>query len=263
MRFLTENILDYPVAYEPIKRFVDFVTELVDGKSRSCSYFACLNPHSVETASADADFRRALLDADFMTADGVGIIYASKIFGHGLVTERVTGSDMFHELNRVLDASGGASCFFLGSTEQTLAKICSKHQHDYPGIRIAGTYSPPFKPAFDAEDVEEMIRRVNAADCDVLWVGMTAPKQEKWIHEHRGRLKVAFAAPIGAVFDFYAGNVKRSGAVWQRLGLEWLPRLVQEPRRLWRRNFVSSPAFLLRCARHRIRYGKPLRDVEP
>jgi N-acetylglucosaminyldiphosphoundecaprenol N-acetyl-beta-D-mannosaminyltransferase len=125
-------------------------------------------------------------------------------------------------------------------------------QADFPHVEVAGTHSPPFRPEPSRDDTEEMIERVNASGADVLWVGMTAPKQEKWIHDNRHRLDVSFAGPIGAVFDFYAGNVRRAGPAWQRLGLEWLPRLVQEPRRLWRRNLVSTPAFLFRTVRHQL-----------
>ena len=89
---------------------------------------------------------------------------------------------------------------------------------------------------------------INEARPDVLWVGMTAPKQEKWIYENRSGLDVKFIGPIGAVFDFYAGSVKRSHPLFQRMGLEWLPRLIRQPRRLWRRNFISNPSFLLRVA---------------
>jgi N-acetylglucosaminyldiphosphoundecaprenol N-acetyl-beta-D-mannosaminyltransferase len=113
-------------------------------------------------------------------------------------------------------------------------------------------WSPPFKPVFDEQDNEDMVRRVNDSGADVLWVGLTAPKQEKWVHENRHRLRVVFAGPIGAAFDFYAGNIRRAGPTLQKLGLEWLPRLVQEPKRLWRRSFVSAPSFFLRSFRHRL-----------
>ena len=115
---------------------------------------------------------------------------------------------------------------------------------DYPYIKFAGSYSPPYKPEFDEEDSRLMIDAVNKAAPDVLWVGMTAPKQEKWLYLHKDELDVKFMGAIGAVFDFYIGNIKRSHPFFQRIGLEWLPRLLQEPRRLFKRNFVSSPLFL-------------------
>jgi N-acetylglucosaminyldiphosphoundecaprenol N-acetyl-beta-D-mannosaminyltransferase len=116
---------------------------------------------------------------------------------------------------------------------------------------VAGTYSPPFKPTYSAAELDKMVAVINTSNADVLWVGMTAPKQEKFIYQNKDRLNVRFAAAIGAVFDFYAGNVKRSSPNFQRIGLEWLPRLLQEPGRLWRRMVVSAPIFLYHVLRRR------------
>ena len=107
--------------------------------------------------------------------------------------------------------------------------------HDFPNIKVT-THSPPFKPEFSEEDNRQMIEAINQASPDVLWVGMTAPKQEKWIYQNKDKLNVKFIGAIGAVFDFYAGTVKRSSPWFQKHGLEWLPRLLQEPRLLWYRN---------------------------
>jgi N-acetylglucosaminyldiphosphoundecaprenol N-acetyl-beta-D-mannosaminyltransferase len=156
----------------------------------------------------------------------------------------VTGSDVFARLHKRMNAAGGMSVFFLGSTDETLAIIRQRMACDYPKIKIAGTYSPPFKEEFSATDNEKMVVAINAAAPDVLWVGISAPKQEKFIFENCDLLNMKFAAAIGAVFDFYTGKVKRSHPVFQHLGLEWLPRLMQQPRRLWRRIFVSAPVFI-------------------
>jgi len=126
-----------------------------------------------------------------------------------------------------------------------LREIVEKMSVDYPKIEV-GVYSPPFKPEFGEEDNAKMVEAVNAFKPDVLWVGMTAPKQEKWIYQNREKLDVYFIGAIGAVFDFYIGRIKRSHPVFLKLGLEWLPRLLQEPGRLWGRNFVSNPMFLYR-----------------
>lgn len=123
---------------------------------------------------------------------------------------------------------------------------------DWPALTIVGTYSPPFRAEFSKAEIAEMIEAINAVRPDVLWVGMTAPKQEEWIHGVIDRLDARFVAAIGAVFDFYAGRVRRSHPVFQSLGLEWLPRLVQEPRRLWRRMFVSAPIFIWHVMRARV-----------
>ena len=123
---------------------------------------------------------------------------------------------------------------------------------DWPGLRVAGTYAPPFRTWFSETEMDEMIAAVNDARPDVLWVGMTAPKQEQWIARAIDRVDVRFAGAIGAVFDFYIGNVKRAHPVTQRLGLEWLWRLIQDPRRLWRRTLVSAPVFVWHVVRSRI-----------
>jgi N-acetylglucosaminyldiphosphoundecaprenol N-acetyl-beta-D-mannosaminyltransferase len=223
---------------------------------RNCHYFACLNPHAVEIASFDDAFHNALLSADFLTADGIGVVYASRLLG-GPLKSRLTGMDVFLGVTEAMDQTGSRSCFFLGSTEETLEKIRLEMAKNFPNVKIAGVYSPPFKPEFSAEDNGAMIQAINEANADVLWVGLTAPKQEKWIFEHREQLAVNFAGPIGAAFDFFVGNISRVGPFWQNMGLEWLPRLVQEPRRLWRRSFISAPRFLVRTIRYRFQRNRP------
>jgi N-acetylglucosaminyldiphosphoundecaprenol N-acetyl-beta-D-mannosaminyltransferase len=126
-----------------------------------------------------------------------------------------------------------------------LERIVKRLRREFPHIEVCGVYSPPFKEELSDEDDAVIVRRVNEARPDVLWVGMTAPKQEKWIYKNRHRLDVPLTAAIGAVFDFYAGTRKRAPEWVCRIGLEWLPRLLREPRRLFRRNFISSPMFLL------------------
>jgi N-acetylglucosaminyldiphosphoundecaprenol N-acetyl-beta-D-mannosaminyltransferase len=215
-----------------------------------CRWLACLNPHSYAVALGDNLFSLALRASDWLVADGTGVVLASRILG-GTIRERVTGSDIFRGVMEALERSNGGSVFFLGATDETLAAIRRRMAVDFPHVRIAGTCSPPFKQTFSDEDNGMMVAAVNAANPDVLWVGMSAPKQEKWLHEHCGLLNVRFAAAVGAVFDYYTGRVSRAHPVLQRMGLEWLPRLMQEPMRLWRRMFISAPIFLwhVLCAR--------------
>jgi N-acetylglucosaminyldiphosphoundecaprenol N-acetyl-beta-D-mannosaminyltransferase len=251
MLLRTEDIVGYEVCNDSEARVVDCVTDWIDANQRDCRYFACLNPHSVEIAADDKIFHKSLACADFLTADGVGIIYASRILG-GQIRRRITGSDVFLGVTAAMNQVGGSSCFFLGATEETLAKIRDQMAVTFPNVTVAGSYSPPFKPEFSRTDNRDMIDAINRCSPDVLWVGMTAPKQEKWIFEHRRDLDVNFAGPIGGVFDFFVGNIERAGPLMQNLGLEWLPRFLQEPRRLWRRALVSAPRFLLRTVRYRL-----------
>lgn len=206
---------------------------------------ACANPHSLVEAAGDAEFSRSLRAADLLLPDGIGIVIASKILGSP-VRERVAGMEFFLEYSRLTQQNGGLKYFFLGSSNDVLSLIRDRLTREYPAIKVVGLHSPPFKPEFSDADNSEILQIINAAAPDVLWVGMTAPKQEKWIDVHKDRLRVQMAAAIGAVFDFYAGNKQRAPACVRNMGLEWLPRLVREPRRLARRNFISSPVFMAR-----------------
>jgi N-acetylglucosaminyldiphosphoundecaprenol N-acetyl-beta-D-mannosaminyltransferase len=252
-----ENIAGYLVDTHNVQACVADILEAIeqDSLGNACRWLACMNPHSYTESLSDEQFTVALRDADWLVPDGSGVVIASTIL-NGTIKTRVTGSDIFQGVSASLNQLGEASVFFLGSTEETLAKIRTRMSQDFPNLKVVGTYSPPFKPDYSEQELNEMITAVNAVSPDVLWVGMTAPKQEKWLYGQRDHLNVKFAAAIGAVFDFYAGNVKRSHPLFQRLGLEWLPRLLQEPKRLWRRMGVSAPIFLWHVLRQRLRSGE-------
>lgn len=246
-----QNILGFPVTTLALDACVDRICAGMRAGDRD-RYFVCANPHSLEIAFHDALFRKALMDADFVLPDGHGMIIASKLLG-GQIRERITGSRIFSELSRTLNRHGGCRYFFMGSSEENLRLLKRKFQNEFPGIVVSGTYSPPFKQKFSADESRAMIEAVNSAAPDVLWVGMTAPKQEKWIYQNKDRLNVKWIGAVGAVFDFYVGRVKRSPKWFRDHGLEWLPRLVQEPERLWERTIVSAPKFMLRVLKERRR----------
>jgi N-acetylglucosaminyldiphosphoundecaprenol N-acetyl-beta-D-mannosaminyltransferase len=227
----TISILGYDIFTGGKEFFADGVTGVVD----------TINPHSYILARKDAMFRTALKSADWLLPDGVGIKYAARVLEKRVI-EKIAGSDLHEIIISSLDKRGG-SCFYLGSSEETLTKIMERLEGEHAAVRV-GKYSPPFKDVFSEAENNAMISAVNSFSPDVLFVGMTAPKQEKWVHENRERLKAPLICTIGAVFDFYSGTVQRSGQFWIRLGLEWLPRLLREPRRLWKRNFISTPLFL-------------------
>ena len=245
----TVEVLGFPVTTLPKDACLQQISRWIDAGDRG-RCLVCANPHSLVVARRDPLFGEAILRADLVVPDGIGVVLATRLSGAGL-GERITGSDIFLGLSRTLDKRGG-SVFFLGSTGENLARIVVRLQVDFPGVTVAGSYAPPFKAEFSDADNEAMVAAVNSARPDVLWVGMTAPKQEKWIQQHRHLLDVRFIAAIGAVFDFYTGRVQRSHPLFQRLGLEWLPRLLQEPRRLWRRNLVSNPLFVLQVLKERL-----------
>lgn len=254
-----DSIMGYSIYEKSSSALRSDLSAILSSNSSECTIVSCINPHSYIVAKYDPEFRNALTRADILIPDGIGIVYASKILG-GRISNRLTGFDLFSELMAELNERGGR-VFFLGSTEATLAKIERQVAIDYPRVIFSGSFSPPFKPSYDDADNIAIISAITKANPDVLWVGLTAPKQEKWLETNRAVLTVPVAGAIGAVFDFYAGNVRRSHFFFQKMGLEWLPRLLQEPKRLWRRMGVSAPLFVLDVFRFKVR--KCLEDKAP
>jgi len=201
-----------------------------------------INAHSYNMAQKDKLFAEALIKGDVLLPDGESIIIATKWL-KGEKIERIAGWDLFmFEMER-LNKRGG-TCFFLGSSEKTLERIKTRAAKDFENIQVV-TYSPPYRPEFSEEESAVMIDAINAAQPDLLWIGMTAPKQEKWAYTHYDKLNIkCHIGTIGAVFDFYAENVKRAPMWWQKHSLEWLYRLIKEPRRMWRRYLIGNPLFL-------------------
>ena len=202
-----------------------------------------VNAHSFVVAQKDTTFAAALQKADALLPDGISIVKACRwLKTESAPVEKIAGADLFAYEMEKLDGKGG-TCFFLGSNPETLARIVERADKVYPNIRIK-TYSPPYKAVFSPEESQTMVDAVNAADPDLLWVGMTAPKQEKWLHEHWPELDIhCHAGAIGAVFDFFAGTVERAPQWWIDHGLEWFYRLIKEPRRTWRRYIINNPKF--------------------
>lgn len=191
-----------------------------------CATIATISPNSYGISTRDAEFRRALREADYLVLDGVYFALGSLLLqGRGIRPNQ--GPDVFAFFMRKLNASGGR-VFFLGSSEKTLEKIRRRAAHEFPRLAVEG-YSPPFKAQFDAEDERVMVERINAFGPDVVFVGMTAPKQEKWAHRNRDRLNARLAISIGAVFDWYAGNEKTVAPIWWKLRLGWLIRTIHRP----------------------------------
>jgi len=215
-------------------------------------YIACANPHSLAVAARDSEFRAALRNADILTPDGVGVVLAGKILSRPPFS-RVVGYDLFTRLSECASRMNDVRFFFLGSSERVLARIAERMADEFPGITVCGVYAPPFAETFTEEEDDRIIEAVNAARPHVLWVGMTAPKQEKWIFRNRHRLRVPLSAAVGAVFDFFAGTKKRAPRWVQTAGMEWLFRFAMEPKRLWNRNLRSSPLFVKLVALEKMR----------
>lgn len=203
-----------------------------------------INAHSYNTALKDSLFAEALTKGDVLIPDGASVVMACRwLKAKSQPVERIAGWDLFvHEMDR-LNRKGG-TCFFMGSSEKVLELIRKRAAVDYPNIKVE-TYSPPYKPEFSEEDNRRIIEAINKANPDLLWIGMTAPKQEKWTYTHWKELEIhCHVGTIGAVFDFFAGTVERAPLWWQEHGLEWLYRLLKEPKRMWRRYIIGNTLFL-------------------
>lgn len=203
-----------------------------------------INAHSFNTAKKDKLFAEALTNGDALIPDGVSIVKACKwIKAKSQPKERIAGWDLFEfEMNK-LEKKGG-TVMFMGSSQKVLDLIVKRATVDYPHLKVV-TYSPPYKPEFSDEDNKAIIDAINATNPDLLWIGMTAPKQEKWTYSHWKELNIhCHVGTIGAVFDFFAGTVERAPMWWQEHGLEWLYRLLKEPKRMWRRYIIGNALFL-------------------
>lgn len=218
-----------------------------DGKS----LINTINAHSYNTAQKDALFAEALSKGDYLIPDGASIVKACRwLKAKSRPKERIAGWDLFEFEMRRLNERGGR-CMFMGSSPEVLALIRERAGSVYPNIKVA-TYSPPYKPAFTEEEDAAIIKAINDADPDLLWIGMTAPKQEKWTYSHWDALNIrCHVGTVGAVFDFFAGTYQRAPRWWQAHSLEWLYRLIKEPKRMWRRYVIGNPLFLITIFRER------------
>lgn len=210
-----------------------------------------INAHSYNTALKDPLFAEALQNGDALIPDGASIVMACKwLKAKSQPKERIAGWDLFtFEMGR-LNKKGG-KCFFMGSSEKVLTLIKEKAGMVYPNI-IVETYSPPYKPEFNEEDNEAIIDAINKANPNLLWIGMTAPKQEKWTYSHWQELNInCHVGTIGAVFDFFAGTMERAPIWWQEHSLEWLYRLLKEPKRMWKRYIIGNILFIYNVIREK------------
>lgn len=228
---VTVPLLDYSI----------FSGDLADCTRADKTLINTINQYSFCIAEEDAEFKNALLQSDVLLPDGVAIVAAVKLLD-GIKIKKIAGAELHHFLLEDLNKKGG-SCFYLGSSENTLLKITTRLSKDFPNIKV-GSFSPPFKPEFSDEDNQQMVQAVNMFQPDVLFVGMTAPKQEKWSFQHKEKLEAKIICSIGAVFDFYAGTIVRPHPFWIRLHLEWFVRLIKEPKRMWKRYLYYGPVFI-------------------
>ncbi|MEM4522383.1 MAG: WecB/TagA/CpsF family glycosyltransferase [Nitrososphaeria archaeon] len=241
----TVDILGVKVCAEELENLINYVIKSTRRTNKRI-VIACANPHSVRIAKELNEFMSALNSFDVVLPDGVGVLFAAKFLGYD-IKKRISGPDFFEVLTTRLNQIGGFSYFFVGSTDEVLNRIVERMSKDFPNIRVSGTYAPPYTEGLYLPEAESLkiIDLVNTANPDFLWVGMTAPKQELWIYKYIDKLvNVKVIGAIGAAFNFFSGTKKRSPKIFRDLGLEWLLRFINEPKRLWKRTFVSAPVFL-------------------
>ena len=200
-----------------------------------------INAHCYNIAQKDHVYAEALHSSDVLLPDGISITHALR-FLKGEKLKKIAGADLFYYEMFRLNQSGG-TCFFLGSKPSTLEIIKKKANREFPNVKVS-YFSPPYVSEFTESDNKKMINEINNFNPDVLFVGMTAPKQEKWSYNHYKEIKAGHICSIGAVFDFYAGNIKRAPKWMIDYGLEWFYRLIKEPGRLWRRYILGNFKFL-------------------
>jgi N-acetylglucosaminyldiphosphoundecaprenol N-acetyl-beta-D-mannosaminyltransferase len=202
----------------------------------------CLTVDSIITARKDPRLRSLFNGASLALPDGIPVVWASRLLG-GPVPGRAAGPDLLLATS-AMAARRGYTCYFMGGGAGIAGRLAEALRRRYPGLRVVGAYSPPYHEEFPPEVNARIVGRINAVKPDILWVGLGAPKQDRWIADNLERLSVRVAIGVGAAFEMYGGTAGRAPLWMQRTGLEWFFRFLREPRRLFRRYFIEGPPFL-------------------
>ncbi|HSH75299.1 MAG TPA: WecB/TagA/CpsF family glycosyltransferase [Longimicrobiales bacterium] len=235
------RVLGVRFVAEPLDVVRRAVRRTLESDQRHAAYLCHTGAHGVVEANRDPRLRAILNKADFNVPDGKPIVLASRALGYEH-SERAFGPDIMWA---ILEDSAdlGLRHFFYGGKEGVADRLADHFTERIPGIMVSGTYCPAFRPLTVAEE-EDVANAINAGVTDVVWVGLSTPKQERWIASMRHRLNVKLICSVGAAFDYHTGTIKPAPAWMQKAALEWLYRLVQEPGRLWRRYLEVVPRFL-------------------
>ncbi|SMF21025.1 N-acetylglucosaminyldiphosphoundecaprenol N-acetyl-beta-D-mannosaminyltransferase [Tistlia consotensis] len=238
-----ENVLGVGVSALNLDRACASVERWIAEGERH--YVCVTGVHGVMESRRDPALRRIHNAAGLVTPDGMPLVWMLKLGRHAGV-DRVYGPDLMLELFRRSEQKGFRH-FLYGSTPEVLARLQARLAERFPAAEVVGSFSPPFRPLSEAESAA-IVERINASGADILWVGLSTPKQERWMAEHRARLAPAALIGVGAAFDFHAGLLRQAPRFVQRSGFEWLFRTAMEPRRLWKRYARNVPLFLLAVA---------------
>jgi len=230
-KYKTRRVLGYEIFTSSLNDIPDNVNKIL---------LNTFSPNTYGLAKKDSKLEAALKNTDLLVLDGMGVAVGSLLI-HGKNIKKIAGQDCFDYFMDQADKNGW-KVFFLGSTTGTLEKIARRAGLEYPGAEVE-SYSPPYKPEFSEEENRIMIQHINDFKPDVLFVGLTAPKQEKWAYYHKDLVNARIISTIGNVFDWYAGNSSRPAKIWITLRLEWFVRIFHRPE-IFRRNTGNQLVFL-------------------
>ncbi len=247
------ELLGVSLAITDYERTLAWIDDAVARRRRG--YLCVAAVHTVMACREDPELRDAVGGADFTVPDGQPLVWGLRLLGHAL-EDRVYGPELMERACARAAASGQRFYLYGGRNQGALVQLARNLRLRHPGLQIVGGHCPPFRPQTAAEE-DAAAREINRSRADVVWVGIGVPKQEKWMAAMRSRLDAPVLIGVGAAFDFHAGLIPQAPERMQRLGLEWLFRLIQEPGRLWRRYLRYNPRFVLGFARQ---YGRHRRD---
>ena len=234
----TCNIMGVELAAINMPWLIEFTKKYI--KELSGEYICVSNVHTTVMSYEDKEYCAVQNGGIMAIPDGGPLSSVGRKRGFSDM-QRTTGPDYMKEILKI-SAAEGYRHYFYGSTEKTLNKLSKILEKRYPNVQVAGMYSPPFRPLTKEED-EDVIRRINESNADFIWVGLGAPKQECWMADHKGKIK-GLMVGVGAAFDYEAGNIDRAPMWMQKANLEWLYRLLQEPKRLFKRYFYTNTKFV-------------------
>jgi len=246
-----------PLALTDYGRTMDWIDEAVAAEERG--YICVAATHTVMVCDEDPELREAVLNSSLTVPDGQPLVWAMNALG-GDLSQRVYGPELMARYCERAVSSGVKMYLYGGRNQGALVQLALNLRQRFPGVKIVGGYSPPFRDLSEAEDAA-IVKEINRSRAEVVWVGVGAPKQEKWMAAMRGRVDAPVMIGVGAAFDFHAGLVPQAPNWMQTAGLEWLFRLAHEPRRLWRRYARYNPRFVTGFARQYLRHR--LRAVAP
>jgi N-acetylglucosaminyldiphosphoundecaprenol N-acetyl-beta-D-mannosaminyltransferase len=243
-------VLGVPLAHIDYEATLDWIDATVAGDERR--YICVAATHTVMACREDDELRKAVMRSDLTVPDGQPLVWAMNAFGADL-QDRVYGPELMARACQRAAITGTRMFLYGGRNQGALVQLAYNLRTRYPGLQIVGGHAPPFR-SLSAREQEEIAHEIDRSRADVVWVGIGVPKQEKWMARMRERLDAPMLVGVGAAFDFHAGLKKQAPDSLQRLGLEWAFRLVQEPRRLWRRYVRYNPRFVIGFARQYVQY---------